>query len=172
MHFEVNMPLSEQPSSGTKGSVPRPALDQRRPAPAAPPPNPPLLHRLLGAGLVVIALAFVGFTGLGSAPLRPVDTLTPLLAYVFSGFALGLVAVVLVVFKPRVPRRESGQALAEYWSQPQVGAAVSLVWFLLEGAGVIASVGYGLTGAPVSGVAVALAVATYWLCGPNHFANS
>jgi hypothetical protein len=165
--------MSVQALSRTRRSEPPgPPREPRGRSGTTPPPNPPLLHRLLGIGLVLVALAFLGLTYLGIAPLRPVDTVTPLIVYASSGFVVGLTAVVVVVFKPRVPRRGSGQSIEEYWSLPEVGAAVSVVWFLLEGAGIIATVGYGLSGEPVSAITMGLAIATYWLCGPSQFAKA
>jgi hypothetical protein len=127
---------------------------------------------MLGAGLVVIAMAFLAITRLGSAPLRPIDEFTPYIVYASAGFAVGLMAVVLVVFKPRVPARGAGQPIAEYWAVPEVSAAVVLVWFLLEGAGIIATIGYGLTGQTVPALAMGLTIVAYWLCGPGQFTNA
>jgi hypothetical protein len=127
---------------------------------------------MLGAGLVVLAAAFLAITRLGSAPLRPLDDFTPYIVYASAGFAIALMAVVFAVFKPRVPARSAGQPIAEYWALPDVGAAVVLVWFLLEGAGVIATIGYGLTGQTISALVMGLTIVTYWLCGPSQFTNA
>lgn len=89
--------LSGTRRSGTQG---RPT-DPRRGSGTRPPPNPPLLHRLLGAALVVVALGFLSLTYLGIAPLRRVDTVTPLIVYACSGFVVGLTAVVIVVCSSR-----------------------------------------------------------------------
>ena len=47
-----------------------------------------------------------------------------------------------------------------------------LVWFLMEGAGMMAAVGYLLTGQPVSVVAMGVAIVAFWLSGPNAFAKA
>ena len=43
------------------------------------------------------------------------------------------------------------------------------MWFLMEGAGVMSAVGFFLTGAPVSAVAIAFAIVVFWLNGPGAF---
>jgi hypothetical protein len=162
--------MSEPPSRARQAGTLRQPQDPNRGA-GTPPPNPPLLHRMLGAGLVVVALAFLGLPFVGLATIRPVDTITPFLEYGFAGVTLVLIAVAFLRFKPRVPSRDTGQSLEEYWVRPEVGGAVALVWFLLEGAGLIAAVGYFLTGDPLSAIVMVLAIVTFWLCGPSQFAN-
>jgi hypothetical protein len=82
-----------------------------------------------------------------------------------------LLAIALLVFKPRVPERGPRQSVDEYWSAPDVTAKVFLVWFLMEGAGAISAVGYFLTGQPVAAAVMALAIVAFWLCGPSIFAK-
>ena len=45
------------------------------------------------------------------------------------------------------------------------------VWFILEGAGVVASVSYFLGGGAYALVVIAAVVAAYWLNGPAVFEN-
>jgi hypothetical protein len=160
------------PGGAGRNQPQRLPTDPRRGSGSAPPPNPPSLHRMLGAGLVVLAVVFLAITRLGSSPLRPVDGFTPFIVYATSGVAIALMAVAFMVFKPRVPARGGGQPIAEYWALPDVGGAVVLVWFLLEGAGVIATVGYALTGQIVSALVMGVTIVTYWLCGPSQFTNA
>ena len=54
---------------------------------------------------------------------------------------------------------------------PDVTASVFLVWFLMEGAGVISAVSFFLTGAAVSAAAMMLATAVFWMNGPSTFAK-
>ena len=138
--------------------------------PAAP-ATAPLLHQSLGIGLVMMAavMSFLRYRGL--APTLPPDSLTSI-AYALSGFSVVLVAVALLVIKPRVPDRRPQQSVEEYWSTREVGAKAFLVWFLMEGAGMMAAVGYLLTGQPVSVVAMGVAIAAFWLSGPNAFARA
>jgi hypothetical protein len=99
------------------------------------------------------------------------DSVTPVIAYTLSGLGVVQVAVALFFFKPGVPARRLEQPVAEYWSTPEVGAKVFLVWFLMEGAGVMAGVAYLLTGEPVSALVMGLAIVAFWWCGPNMFAK-
>ncbi len=46
------------------------------------------------------------------------------------------------------------------------------VWFLLEGAGTLAAIGYYLTGQPLAAAATALLLMVFWTCGPNAFAKA
>jgi hypothetical protein len=131
----------------------------------------PIIHRFLGIGLTVAAAAFFGLRYRGFAPLSATDSATPVIAYTLSGVAVVLVAVALFVLKPRAPARLPGQSVEEYWSTAAVSERVGPVWFILEAAGMIASVGYFLTGEPTSAGAVLVAIATYWLYGPSVFAN-
>ena len=73
------------------------------------------------------------------------------------------------MLKPRVPGRRPSQSIGEYWSTPDVTAKVFLVWFLMEGAGVLGAVGYFLTGAPLPAAAMLLAIVVFWLNGPGTF---
>lgn len=135
------------------------------------PPTAPLLHRSLGIGLVMMAavMAFLRYRGV--APTLPPESIT-LILYTLSGLCVVLMAVALFVVKPRVPDRRPQQSVEEYWSTPEVGAKALLVWFLMEGVGTMAAVGYLLTGQPVTVVAMVLAIVAFWLCGPNMFAKA
>jgi|SRR5687768_11272237 len=138
---------------------------------ATAPATAPLLHRSLGTSLVLVAAVLLVLRYRGLAPTLPPDSIT-LIAYTLSGFCAVLVAVALFVIKPRVPERRPHQSVEEYWSTPDVGTKVVLVWFLMEGAGMMAAVGYLLTGEPVSALAMGLAIVAFWLCGPNLFAEA
>jgi len=135
----------------------------------SPPVTLPLLHRFLGIGLVTTVAILVFVRNLGLAP--PASWGSPI-AYVFPGASVALFAVSFLVFKPRVPQRPMGEPVEQYWSTPQVVAKVLPIWFLMEGAGIIAAVGYFLTGEPVSALVAGLAIVAFWLTGPNVFANA
>jgi hypothetical protein len=132
----------------------------------------PLLHRFLGIGLVMVAASLLVIKYLGLVPTLPDGSVTLIIAYALSGVAVVLAAVALVVFKPRVPERSSAQSIEEYWSTPEVGSKVLPVWFLLEGAGTLAAVGYFLTSEPVAAIAAGVLIAAFWWCGPNVFAKA
>ena len=80
---------------------------------ATPVPTAPLLHRSLGMGLTTLAAVFVVLRYLGEAPFAPADSMTSVIAYTFSGLAFALLAVVLLLLKPRVPDRRASQSMEE-----------------------------------------------------------
>lgn len=131
--------------------------------------NPTLLHRFLGIGLVLLAGAMIivkSAIGAGDA-----QDETPLPAYVIAGISFLMCATALMLMKPLVPRREAGQTREAYWANPAVAAKAMRVWFILEGAGVMASVSYFLGGGLISAALIALTVAVYWMNGPSTFAG-
>jgi len=135
----------------------------------AQPANPALLHRLLGIGLVILAGAMVIMRYAGGLEAAPNDTLLP--AYVTSGVSFLMCAAALMFLKPLVPRRGAGKPIAAYWADPDVAPKALRLWFILEGAGVMASVSYFLGGGMVAVALIVLVVAVYWLNGPRVFAG-
>ena len=138
---------------------------------AASPVVLPLLHRFLGIGLMILAAVFLVLRFVGIAPLVPADEASPVIAWWMSGAAALLVAAAVLLLKPRVPERPLGQSIENYWSTPEVAARVTPVWFLMEGAGILAAVGYLMTGAPVAVTATGAAILAFWWCGPALFAK-
>jgi len=120
----------------------------------------------------MVAGALVVLTYLGIVPLLASDEVTLQVAYAFSGLAVLLAVLALMVFKPRVPERRPGQSVEEYWSTPEVSAKATRVWFLLEGAGMMAAVGYLMTAEPVPAVLTGLAIVAFWSYGPDTFAKA
>ena len=141
------------------------------PAQTTAPQNVPLMHRFLGFGLVLIAVAAVVAKSSGVVSTPPPDDVTQMLAYVFSGIAVVLAVVAFLFFKPRVPARKPGQTVDAYWSTPAVAAKAMLVWFVLEGGALMGVLGYFLTGEVIAAGAALFGVAAFWLCGPNVFAR-
>jgi hypothetical protein len=129
------------------------------------------VHRIFGIGLLAGVALFVGlrYVGIGSIP----DGSTPrVLAYALASVAMVLTGIAMFIFRPRVPPRSPAQSVDQFWSAPEVAARMLRIWFYLEGAGTLAAAGYFFTGAPVTAVAAGLAIAAYWWCGPNRFANA
>jgi hypothetical protein len=136
-------------------------------------PAPVLLHRFLGIGLAALGLTFAVLTAVGVAPLLPQhDEGARIIGYAASGLAVLVILAALLVFKPRVPERPERQAVVDFWSTPLVVQRVMRVWFLLEGAGVLAGIAFLLTGDLVPLLTMAVAMVLYWICGPNRFAES
>ena len=84
---------------------------------ATTPPTTPLLHRYLGIGLVVVAAVFVFLRSGGIAPLSPLDSSTPVIAYALAGLSVVLLSTALILFKPRVPTLRPGQSVEQYWTR-------------------------------------------------------
>lgn len=127
--------------------------------------NPALLHKLLGIGLVIVAVAMViARHSVGDSP-----DASGLPAYAIAGVSAVMLGAALMFLKPLVPRRRAGQTVAAYWTDPAVIPKGLLVWFILEGAGVLASISYFLGGGAYALVAMTAAVAAYWMNGPAVF---
>jgi hypothetical protein len=131
----------------------------------------PLLHRLLGIGLVTLAAVFGGLTYAGVAPLLGRDEGSHVIAYAMAGISLAVCAIALLFFKPRVPERSAGQSVEQYWSARDVTEKILLVWFLLEGAAILAGIGYLLTGELATMIVAGAAIVVFWVCGPRAFAE-
>ena len=59
-------------------------------------------------------------------------------------------------------------ALGTWVDRKNAGPAM-LVWFILEGAGIVASVAYFLEGSPIAVALVAFSIAAFWMNGPRTF---
>ena len=106
------------------------------------------------------------------APLLAVDDASRLVGYGMAGIAAAVLLVAIVFMKPRVPGRMGGESVPDYWMRPEVVQPAMLVWFLMEGAGVLASVAFALTAVAAAAGVMVLCVAAYWLIGPNAFARA
>ena len=131
-----------------------------------PQANHALLHRFLGIGLVVTAAA-LGVTRYLTTGLTP-DPYT-LLTYLLAGVSAAMAGAALMFLKGQVPERRAGQMSAQYWADPKVAGPAMLFWFILEGAGVVASVAYFLEGSPSSAVLALVVIVAFWMNGPRAF---
>jgi hypothetical protein len=133
------------------------------------PANPALLHRFLGLGLLIVAGALIiARQSAGMAEPEP-GSLLP--AYIISGVSFLMCAGALMILKPLVPRRE-GKTPEAYWADRSIAGKALSFWFILEGAGVTASVSYFLGGGTIAVGLILLSVAVYWLNGPRVFAGA
>jgi hypothetical protein len=128
-----------------------------------------LLHLILLGFGVLVALAFVVMVSL-RGPILQVDSGTSVIGWSMAGVALITVAFAVLLVRPRVPSRSASTPPAEYWS-PATRSPSMLLWILCENAGVIAGLGYLLTGMlvalAVQGIAL-LALAWY---SPSRLAD-
>ena len=132
----------------------------------------PLLHRFLGIGILVLSATFAVLRYFEIGPVLPEGRVSFVLACLLSAIGVVLATITVLVVKPRVPDRAAGQPVEQYWATPAVGMRVVNVWFLLEGAGTLAAIGYYLTGQPVAAIATGLLLMVFWTCGPNAFAKA
>ncbi len=140
--------------------------------PGASHANPQMLHRFLGIGVSSMAAIFVGLSFAGIVPLlEGAEDLTAVLAYAFISVAVLLVLVALAFLKPRVPQRTAGQSVQQYWATVAIASRALLVWFVLEAGALLAAIAFLLTGHPATAVAMAGAIAAFWLTGPDTFAR-
>jgi hypothetical protein len=126
---------------------------------------------MLLVGLIAVCAFVLGARYLGRAVSDfPADT-AQILTYVIVACAVIVPSTALIIFKPRVPVRRVDQSTSQYWSTPAVASNVAIIWFLVEGAGMLVAVGYFLTGSPILAIAMGLTVGLYWSLGPDRFAN-
>ncbi len=82
--------------------------------------------------------------------------------------ALVIGSILVGFFRPRIPQRRMDQGPDEYWMTTEARAAAVLVWAMVEAAGLIAWVGYFLTGRAVPAAVAALAVVTLITLRPSR----
>ena len=128
--------------------------------------NPAQLHLFLGIGLVVTAGA-LGVTRYMTSALAPDPT--TLITYILAGVSAAMAGVALLCLKAQVPERRSGQTAAQYWADQKVAGAANLFWFILEGAGIVASVAYFLEGSPIAVMLALFCITAFWMNGPRAF---
>jgi hypothetical protein len=133
--------------------------------PQAPQADPVLLHKFLGIGLVIVGGAMIIVRH--SIADAPGGSALP--AYAVAGVSAVMLGAALMLLRPLVPRRRAGQTVAAYWADVAVTRKALLVWFILEGAGVMASISYFLGGGPYALLLIAASVAAYWMNGPGVF---
>ena len=75
---------------------------------------------------------------------------------VLGALAAAILGVAYAVLRPRFPQRSASQSEDDYWSTNETRASAIILWALAEGAGLLAGVGYFLSGR-VLAVAVAAA---------------
>jgi hypothetical protein len=135
------------------------------------PPLDPRLHLYLGLGLLIVSGVFLFLRLMDVAPLLGGDRVGEMLGYVLSGVGVVVIGVAVLVFKPKAPERRSVQRVEDYWADPEVVKTVPLIWFLLEGATMIAAIGYLLSANAVPAIVTLAGLTAYWLNGPNVFAK-
>lgn len=134
--------------------------------------NPPstvrvvrILHAAMLGGLVATGGTLVLVRRL--VPLPPIGN-SRTLAPVLTTAAGLLLTVAWLALRSRIPSRRSEQSAEAYWGVPSTRGGVMVLWAAVEGAGVVAAVGFFLTGAGATAAAFALALVTLVLLGPGR----
>jgi hypothetical protein len=119
-----------------------------------------VLHAALVAGVAVIGLTFALLERL-NGPFLPTASA---IGTAFAAAGGVLVVAAFLLLRPRIPECRPDQSPDAYWSDVQTRTAALLTWVGLEGAGVVAAVGYLLTGRTAPAAVAVLALATLvWL---------
>ncbi len=105
---------------------------------------------------------------------RRVEQLPELVQGPFVGTALTVAAIAAVVvavtvIRPRVPPQAPDQTRDMYWGDATVRTTALVLWAVVDGAGLLAAVGYLLTGATAPAIALALAIVALATLGPRRF---
>jgi hypothetical protein len=131
----------------------------------------PIFHRFLGMGATALAGMMV-FLRTKAAPPTPDGQFNDVMAYGFASISLVLVVVAVLVLARRVPERQLSQRVEDYWMMPAVLLPVNRVWFVSEGAAILATVGYFLTGHLAPAAMMVMAIGVFWWLGPKTFAKA
>jgi len=129
-----------------------------------------VLHLALMSGLAVISAVFFILGATGVAPFIKDAEGVAIIGYVLAGVSLIPLIIGMLVLRPRVPTRASGQSDTEYW-QGALGPAM-LVWTLAEAGGIMSAVGALITGLWAPIVVVVAALACMAMVRPSYFENA
>jgi len=83
--------------------------------------------------------------------------------------AIGAIFVAVTVMRPRVPPQAPDQTPDMYWGDGTVRMTALVLWAAVESGGLLAAVGYLLTGATAPAIAFVIAVVTLATLGPRRF---
>jgi len=123
-----------------------------------------IMHTSLVLGVTLVGVVF--FFVLRTIP--PSFPRASILSFVTAGLGLGNLAAALALFRSKIPQRSSDQAPDDYWASNEVRGIVIVTWAIIEGGGLVAWVGYLLTGTPVPAGVGVLAIAALILVRPSR----
>ena len=130
-----------------------------------------LLHLILLGSGVLVALVFHVMTR-SRGPILTPDSATPVIAYAFAGIGLTIVAFAVLLVRPRIPERGSGEGLNEFWGHPAVRRNSMLLWVFCENGAIISATGYLLTGHLAAVVSMAIGLVALAWFGPARIAGA
>jgi len=124
-----------------------------------------LLHGALVGGLAMSGAVFVLVRRLSLGPTFP---LPPILAFVLAGFTIIVVLLAARIVRPTIPDRQVDQSSDAYWSDAIRRGRALILWAMTEGSGLVAVIGYYLTGVPATAIAYAVALGTLIMFRPSR----
>jgi len=125
-----------------------------------------ILHAALVIGVILVGATFLFLVRLQGHPLGGGGG--PLIGYVTAGLAVMNLTVVLGVLRPRMPQRRMEQSPDDYWKANEARGASIIIWAMTEGAGLLAWVGYLLTGGIVPAAVGALSIGGLIMLRPSR----
>lgn len=123
-----------------------------------------ILHFALVAGLALVGVTFFALLRVQGRSLGG----GPDVGYVLAAVAALLLVVTQTVLRRRMPERRFDQSPDDYWGSPDIRGASILLWAVIDGSGLLAWVGYVLTGGVAPAVAALLSIATLVLYRPSR----
>lgn len=133
--------------------------------PISPARGTRMLHAALVIGLTLVGATFFGV--LLSFQGQPLGS-NPSLGDVLAGLAVVLLVVASFTLRRRVPQRRFDQSSEDYWAGPESRGASIRLWTVVDGAGLMAWVGYVMTGRAAPVVAAVLAIVTLIAFRPSR----
>ncbi len=124
-----------------------------------------VLYTSLFTGQAVLGLTFAVIVRLNG----PLIANAPFIGRVQAGIGFLVLVVAMVVLRPRVALRTADVQPAVFWANPTTQSAVQLVWFLAEGAAILAWIGYLLTGLGITVIVALAAMASFARVRPSYF---
>lgn len=101
---------------------------------------------------------------------EPVPALVPApIGVAITVAAIGAIVVAVTIVRPRVPTQAPDQTPDLYWADATVRMTALVLWATVEGGGLLAAVGYLLTGATASAIVLVIAIVTLATLGPRRF---
>jgi len=122
-----------------------------------------LIHTALTLGPVLTTVMFVIVRRLSPLPALPQAAAISLPLTVG---AIVLLVVALTVLRPRIPEQVSDQTPDAFWGDARVRMTALTTWAVVEGAAILAAIGYLLTGTMLPTLALALGLTTLWWLRP------
>lgn len=124
-----------------------------------------LIHAALTLGPLLTGIVFTIVRRTSPLPVLPQASAISLALTIA---AIVMLAVALTVLRPRIPQQPAEQSADAFWGDAQARMSALTLWAVVEGATLLAGVGYLLTGAPAPTLALVLGIVTLWSLRPKR----